>query len=138
MYQLCIDQTNQMQSVKMATTETQIEEHLGVNHPKLEAFQKAVEAVLKKRLLEADEELIFLQKENADKKKIRAEQTTALHETQRSLKMEQKRLKNVTGQVQIVAQTRMGLENANQKYEQKLQHLKLTHKKVKARYLSDF
>ena len=36
----------------MATTETEIEEDLGANHPKLLAFQKAVEAVLKKRLQE--------------------------------------------------------------------------------------
>ena len=30
-------------------TETQIEENLGPVHPKLQAFQKAVEAALKKR-----------------------------------------------------------------------------------------
>ena len=69
------------------TTETlisnQLEENLGADHPKLQAFQKAVEAALKKRLKEADEEYEFLMKENADKKESRSEHTTQLHETQR-------------------------------------------------------
>ena len=34
----------------------------GVNHPKLKAFQKAVEATLKKRLQQAKEELDFFTK----------------------------------------------------------------------------
>ena len=65
------------------TTETQLEENLGADHPKLQAFQKAVEAALRKRLQEADEEFEFLMKENADKKESRSEHTTQLHETQR-------------------------------------------------------
>ena len=65
------------------TTETLIEENLGPDHPKLQVFQKAVEQALKKRLQEADEEFEFLTKENADKKRVRAEQTIQLHETQR-------------------------------------------------------
>ena len=39
----------------MATTEIQLEENLGADHPKLQAFQKAVAAALRKRLQEADE-----------------------------------------------------------------------------------
>ena len=39
----------------MATTEVQLEENLGADHPKLQAFQKAVAAALRKRLQEADE-----------------------------------------------------------------------------------
>ena len=74
----------------------------GVNHPKLEAFQKAVEATLKKRLQQAEEELDFLRKENVDKKQGRAQQTTALHETQRLLKLEQRKLKKVSEETQII------------------------------------
>ena len=33
---------------------------IGVNHPKLEVFQKAVEAALRKRLQQTEEELEFL------------------------------------------------------------------------------
>ena len=47
------------------------EQNLGPDHPKLLAFQKAVEAALKKRLQEADEEYDFLLKENEDKKRNR-------------------------------------------------------------------
>ena len=39
----------------MATTEIELEENLGADHPKLQAFQKAVAAALRKRLQEADE-----------------------------------------------------------------------------------
>ena len=39
----------------MATTEVELEENLGADHPKLQAFQKAVAAALRKRLQEADE-----------------------------------------------------------------------------------
>ena len=78
-----------------------------------EVFQKAVEQALKKRLQEADEEYEFLMKENADKKKSRSEQTTQLHETQRLLKLEQRKLKKITEETQAIANERMQLETAN-------------------------
>ena len=113
----------------MATTQTlEVEKNLGPDHPKLLAFQKAVEAALKKRLQEADEEYEFLLKENEDKKKSRAFQTNQLHETQRLLKLEQRSLKKVTEETQAVAQQRLQLESANKKYEHKLKKLREVHK----------
>ena len=127
----------------MATTETiEVEKNLGADHPKLLAFQKAVEIALTKRLQEADEEYDFLLKENEDKKKNRAFQTNQLHETQRLLKLEQRNLKKITEETQAVAQQRLQLENANKKYQQKLKKLTEVHKnasysheKLKERYV---
>ncbi len=115
-------------------TETQVEENLGADHPKLVAFQKAVEVALKKRLQEAEEEHQFLLKENADKKKSRAEHTTQLHETQRLLKMEQRKLKTITEETQIIANERHQLDNAHKKYEEKLKSLKEVEKKAQLRH----
>merc|ERR1712224_1047256 len=81
--------------------EQEVKDYLGVNHPKLEVFQKAVETALRKRLQQTEEELEFLKKENADKKRSRAEQTTALHETQRLLKLEQRKFKKVSDETQL-------------------------------------
>ena len=113
--------------------ETEIVEDLGVDHPKLEAFQKAVEAILKKRLQEADEELQFVQKEHADKKKAKAQQTLQLHETQRLLKLEQRKLAKLTDETQVITHQRIYFENANRKYEAKLKDLTEVHKKERLR-----
>ena len=107
---------------------------VGVNHPKLEAFQKAVEATLKKRLQQAEEELDFLRKENVDKKQGRAKQTTALHETQRLLKLEQRKLKKVSEETQAITKERINNEKLNHKYEQKLKELKPIHQKAKQKH----
>ena len=104
------------------------QQNLGPDHPKLLAFQKAVEAALKKRLQEADEEYDFLLKENEDKKKNRAFQTHQLHETQRLLKLEQRTLKKVSDETAAVAQQRLQLESANKKYGDKLKKLQDVHK----------
>ena len=114
--------------------EQEVQDYLGVNHPKLEVFQKAVEAALKKRLQQQEEELDFLRKENADKKRSRAEQTTALHETQRLLKLEQRKYKKVFEETQAVAKERINNEKLNHKYEQKLKELKQIHAKAKSKH----
>ena len=90
--------------------------YAGVNHPKLEAFQKAVEATLKKRLQQAEEELDFLRKENVDKKQGRAQQTTALHETQRLLKLEQRKLKKVSEETQVIAKGEVFSKNSSNQF----------------------
>ena len=100
----------------------------------MEAFQKAVEATLKKRLQQAEEELDFLRKENVDKKQGRAQQTTALHETQRLLKLEQRKLKKVSEETQVIAKERINNEKLNHKYEQKLKELKPIHQKAKNKH----
>ena len=117
-----------MASTETLEVSTEEQKNLGPDHPKLLAFQKAVEAALKKRLQEADEEYEFLLKENEDKKKNRAFQTNQLHETQRLLKLEQRTLKKVSDETQGVAQQRLQLENANKKYGVKLAKLQEVYK----------
>ena len=73
-------------------------------------------------------------KENADKKRSRAEQTTALHETQRLLKLEQRKFKKVSDETQLIASERISNEKNNHKYEVKLKELKQIHQKAKFKH----
>ena len=85
-------------------------------------------------LQEADEELEFLKKENADKKRIRAEQTNQLHETQRLLKLEQRKLKKEAAVCEATTTSRMKMEAGNVKYDKKIKELDYARKKAIAKY----
>lgn len=68
---------------------------LSADHPKLEAFQKAVREALLKRIKAEDERISSLKKESALKARTKAEQTKKLHEAQRTLAEEERRLEQV-------------------------------------------
>ena len=112
----------------MTETET-----LNVEHPKLEAFQRAVKASLLKRIREADEEIDRLQKESKDKSKAREEQTRKLHDSQRELKQDQQNLAETERELFEIREERIALEAENKVQEERIDDLKAKFLRAKAK-----
>ena len=106
---------------------------LDVHHPKLEAFQLAVKTALLKRIREADEEILRLNKEASDKAKAREEQTRKLHESQRELKQEQQSLAETERELYDIREARINLEAENKIQENRIDDLRTRFLRAKAK-----
>eukprot|EP00094_Tigriopus_californicus_P006577 TCALIF_06333-PA protein Name:"Similar to Ccdc40 Coiled-coil domain-containing protein 40 (Mus musculus)" AED:0.16 eAED:0.16 QI:0/0.5/0/0.66/1/1/3/0/818 len=94
------------------------------DHPKLQAFQKALNQVLNKRVEETELKIKALRQEKEAKAKLKTQKTKELYEAQSLLKKDEKKLMAITEELHEVTLVRRKLEHDNQELEQMV-HSKL-------------
>lgn len=94
------------------------------DHPKLQAFQNALNKVLNKRLEETELKIRALKQEKEAKAKLKSRKTKELYEAQNLLKKDEKKLMAITEELHEITLTRRKLEYNNEELEQTV-HSKL-------------